>query len=287
MGSSFLIMLREGLEAALIVAIVLAYLKTLRRESDFRMVWAGTIAAVALSIVAGAIIFVVVGELEGTAEQITEGVVGFTAAGVLTWMIFWMGRQARYIKGSLHAKVDAAVASGSAKALSAIAFVAILREGLESALFLLSTSVGDERNAVQLIGALLGIAGAAALGYLVYKGSRKINLRLFFRVTGLLILLFAAGLLAKGVHEFQEAGIFGTLDEHLWSLAHVGWLNPDLSQTGEFLKGLLGWSPDPSLEMVIAYLAFIIPVGWLFLFQTRAVPATKIVRPAEAQAPAA
>lgn len=155
MGSAFLITLREGLEAALIVAIVLAYLKRLERESDFRTVWAGTGAAVALSLIVGAVLFAAIGELEGRGEEITEGVIAFTAAGVLTWMIFWMARQARYIKGELHAKVDAAVAAGSAVALASIAFVAVLREGLETALFLLSASVGTESDAAQLVGGVV------------------------------------------------------------------------------------------------------------------------------------
>ena len=272
MGSGFLLMLREGLEAALIVAIVLAYLKTLGREADFRPVWWGTAGAVALSIVSGVIIFTVLGGLEGRAEELTEGIVAFAATGILTWMIFWMGRQARFIKGRLQEKVDAALKAGSTFGLSAIAFVAVLREGLESALFLLSTSVGQDSNAAQFSGALLGVAGAVGIGYLVYKGSRRVNLRLFFRVTGMLILLFASGLLAKGIHEFQEAGIIGTIAEHAFNLTSVAFLNPDISQSGEFLKGLFGWSPDPSIEMLIGYFAFLVPVGIAFLMQTRKVP---------------
>jgi high-affinity iron transporter len=266
-------MLREGLEAALIVAIVLAYLKRLERESDFRTVWLGTAAAVGLSLLAGAIVFGAVGELEGRAEEITEGVIAFTAAGVLTWMIFWMARQARFIKGELHAKIDAAVAAGSATALAGIAFVAVLREGLESALFLLSTSVGDESSMSQFTGAFLGIAGAVVIGYLVYRGSRIVNLRVFFRVTGALIILFAAGLLSKGVHEFQEAGFVGTAEEHVWDVSSTTALNPDESETGEFLKGLFGWSPNPSAEMVAAYFLYLLPVGGLFLARTRKLPA--------------
>ena len=275
MGSAFILMLREGLEAALIVAIVLAYLKRLNRETDFRTVWFGTGAAVVLSLVVGAIIFGVVGGLEGKPEEIVEGVIAFTAVGVLTWMIFWMGRQARFIKGELHAKVDAAVAAGSAMALAGIAFVAVLREGLESALFLLGASIGEEAASATLIGALLGVAAAAGIGYLVYKGSRVVNLRLFFRVTGILIILFAAGLLAKGVHEFQEVGYFPTAEEHVWDVGHVAALNPDESQTGEFLGGLFGWSPDPSLEMVLLYFLYLIPIGGAFLWQTRKVPMAK------------
>ena len=284
MGSGFLIMLREGLEAALIVAIVLAYLRRLDRREDFPTVWLGTGAAVGVSLVAGAIVFAVVGELEGRAEQITEGVVAFAAAGVLTWMIFWMGRQARFIKGELQAKVDAAVASGSALALAGIAFVAVLREGLESALFLLGTSVGDESSTAQLLGGLLGLGAAVAVGYLVYRGSRRVNLRVFFRVTGILIILFAAGLVAKGVHEFQEAGFLGTVSEHLWDVSHISWLDPDASQSGEFLGGLFGWSPNPSFEMVLVYFAYLIPIGAAFLAQTRRVPATASARPVPAAA---
>lgn len=286
MGSALLITLREGLEAALIVAIVLAYLKRLGRESDFRTVWAGTGAAVVLSLIAGAIIFAAVGGLEGEAEEITEGVIALTAAGVLTWMIFWMGRQARHIKGALQAKVDAAVATGSAVALAAIAFVAVLREGLETALFLLSTSVGSESNTAQLAGGLIGLTIATGIGYLVYKGSRAINLRAFFRVTGILILFFAAGLLAKGIHEFQEVGLIGSMAEHVWELDHITWLNPDESTFAEFMKGLFGWSAHPSIEMLIAYFVYLIPVGTAFVYGTRFVPAVRSTQSVEAGAAA-
>ncbi|MGH2807619.1 MAG: iron uptake transporter permease EfeU [Actinomycetota bacterium] len=280
MSSAFLLMLREGLEAALIVAIVLGYLKRLGRERDFGTVWLGTAAAVVVSLIAGAVVFGVVGELEGTAEEVTEGIIAFTAAGVLTWMIFWMGRQARAIKGTLQAKVDAAVQTGSATALAGIAFVAVVREGLESALFMLSTTVGSESSGEQFVGGLIGIAIAAGAGYLVYRGSRHVNLRVFFRVTGVLIIVFAAGLLAKGIHEFQEVGFIATASEHVWNLTSVALLNPDVSQTGEFLKGIFGWSPDPSIEMVVAYFTFLIPVATAFIRGTRFVPRIATVRPA-------
>lgn len=272
MESALLLTLREGLEAALIVAIVLAYLKRLDREDEFRTVWLGTAAAVALSLVAGVAIFTLVGELEGRAEEITEGVIALTAAGVLTWMIFWMARQARHIKGELHAKVDAAVAAGGGAALAGIAFVAVLREGLETSLFLVSTSVGVESDGRRLAGGIIGLAIAAAIGYLVYRGSRKVNLRLFFRYTGVLIVLFAAGLVAKGLHEFQEVGWVGTINEHVFDISRFAWLNPDASTFGELLKGLFGWFPAPSLEMVVAYLVYLVPVGATFLLVTRNVP---------------
>jgi high-affinity iron transporter len=285
-GSALLLTLREGLEAALIVAIVLAYLKRLDREKDFKTVWLGTGAAIALSVIAGIIVFNVLGELEGAAEEITEGVIAFTAAGVLTWMIFWMARQARHIKGELHAKVDAAVAAGAGTALAAIAFVAVLREGLETALFLLSTSVGSESSLGALFGGLIGLAVAAGIGYLVYKGSRKVNLRVFFRYTGILILFFAAGLVAKGLHEFQEVAWIGTANEHIYDVSSVSALNPDASTFGEFLKGLFGWSPNPSIEMLIAYFLYLVPVGATFLGLTKNVPAVRTVKTAQAEATA-
>jgi high-affinity iron transporter len=283
-GSSLLITLREGLEAALIVAIVLAYLKRLGRERDFGAVWLGTGTAVAISLAVGAVVFGVVGELEGRAEAITEGAIAFAAAGVLTWMIFWMARQARHIKNQLHAKVDAALLGGSTFALAAIAGVAVLREGLETALFLLSAGIGSESSAAQLAGGVIGLVVAVAIGYLVYRGSRVVNLRLFFRVTGALIVLFAAGLLAKGVHEFQEADVFGSANEHVWDLTEVSALNPDDSTFGEFLGGLFGWSPEPSIEMVLVYLVYLIPVGAAFLTLTRKVPTAMPARAAPAKA---
>jgi high-affinity iron transporter len=272
LSSGLVVMLREGLEAALIVAIVLAYLKRLGRERDFRTVWAGTAIAVLVSVAVGSIVFAAVGELEGRAEQLTEGIIAFTAAGVLTWMIFWMGRQARMIKGDLQAKVDAAVRTGSALALAGIAFIAVLREGIESALFMLSTTVGEKSSSGAFVGGLIGTSIAAGIGYLVYRGSRKVNLRVFFRVTGVLIILFAAGLVSKGLHEFQELGSLGTISEHLFDVSSVSALDPDTSTTGEFLKGLFGWSPNPSLEMLAAYFAYLIPIGFSFLRMTRKVP---------------
>ncbi|MGH9198559.1 MAG: FTR1 family iron permease, partial [Acidimicrobiia bacterium] len=263
---------------------VLAYLLRLNRRSDFRWVWLGTGCAIVVSLVAGAIAFALIGGLEGRAEKITEGVVAFGAAGVLTWMIFWMARQARKIKGELQAKVDQAIAQGSIFALASIAFIAVLREGLESALFLISSTVGEESNGGRLLGGLVGVLGAAAIGYLVYKGSSRVNLRTFFRVTGFLIVLFAAGLLAKGIHEFQEAHILGTMSEHLWDLSGIALLNPKASFVGELLKGLFGWSPSPSFEMAIVYLGFLLPVGVTYLGLTRKVPTVRQAVPAEAAA---
>jgi high-affinity iron transporter len=267
--AAFLVMLREGVEAALIVAILLAYLNRLDLRSRARSVWSGTLAAVVASMAAGLILWNTVGGLEGTAEEVTEGIIAVLAVALLTWMIFWMGRQARGLKAHLQGQVDAALLSGGTAALGLVAFIAVLREGIESALFMLSTTIGPGSRGSQVVGGLLGLLGAIAIGYLFYRGSHLIDLRVFFRVTGLLIILFAAGLVAKGVHEFSEVGVLPPIVEHVWSL---GFLDPDSSLTGRFLASLFGWDPDPSLLMVLGYLGYLVPVSVSFLRRTAAPP---------------
>ena len=177
------------------------------RRDGFWAVWAGALAAVAISVAAGITLFAIGAELEGRAEAIYEGVVMLTAAGLLTWMIFWMRKQARTIKRHLESQVEHALATGSALALALVAFVGVLREGIESALFLIAAVEGSDAI-VSTISATVGVAGAVVLGYLFYKGASRLDLRRFFTVTSALLLLFAGWLLARGLHELQEAGIF-------------------------------------------------------------------------------
>ena len=270
--AAFLVMLREGVEAALIVAILLAYVRHFEQRRPGRLIWLGTLAAVGISVVVGIILFATIGELEGRAEEITEGVIALAAAGLLTWMIFWMGKQARAIRNQLESQVDAALAAGG-WALASVAFVAVLREGLESALFLVSTTVGDEANGGQLLGGLLGVLLAAGIGYVIYRGGRKLNLRQFFRVTGILIILFAAGLVSTGIHELQEATVFPTIVEHLWTFSFAA---PEGNNGWAFLKSLIGWRHNPSLLMVAAYFGYLIPVGRAFLSATSATPRVEV-----------
>lgn len=260
--SAFLVMVREGLEAALIVGILLAYVSRTDGQRERRWIWSGTLVAAALSVLAGIVIYATIGSLEGRAEEIAEGLVALAAAGMLTWMIFWMGFRASHIRTHLESKVEMAFAGGSAAGLAAIAFFAVLREGLESALFLISTTVGEEANGLQFVGGTIGLAVAIGAGYLIYKGGTRIDIRLFFRITGTLIILFAAGLLAKGIHELQEAALLPVLLDPVWNL---GILDPDSNVVGRFAKSLFGWRPDPSLLMVVGYSAYLIPVGFAFL----------------------
>lgn len=269
--AAFLVMLREGVEAALIVAILLAYLDRIDRRDQTPWVWGGAGVAAAISLAVGAVLWVTVGGLEGRAEELVEGTIAVAAAGLLTWMIFWMGRQARHLRDRLEMRVDVALTVGGAMALATLAFVAVLREGLESALFLISTTVGGTSGLGQLFGGLAGLAAAGAIGYLFYRGSHRVDLRRFFRVTGALIVLFAAGLVTTAVYELQEAGLIPVLVEPLWRV-RFGLLEPDVSILARFLKSLFGWRPAPSLLMVVAYLGYLVPVGWAFLRMTRPAP---------------
>jgi high-affinity iron transporter len=200
-------MLREGFEASLIVGIVLAFLQRTGRREAFWPVWIGTLLALAISVAAGATLFAIGAELEGRAEAVFEGGAMLVAAGLLTWMIFWMRRQARTIKKELELQVEHALARGSAFALALVAFVGVLREGVETALFLFGTVEGSN-TLLASSAAAIGLAAAVFLGYLFYRGASRLDLRRFFTVTSALLLLFAGWLLANGLHELSEAGLF-------------------------------------------------------------------------------
>ncbi len=252
MIAAALITLREGLEAALIVGIVLGYLRRIEHRSGRRYVWLGVFGASVISVAAAAVIQSIGLELDGRAEELFEGTTMILAVAVLTWMIFWMRYQGRLIKSSLEHDVQAAVDSGRNRGLVAVAFIAVLREGIETALFLSAATFADGGQGT-LAGAVGGLAVALAIGYLVYATTTRLNVRVFFNVTSVLLLLFAAGLLAHGVHEFQEAGVLPTLNAELWDTNHL--LN-EQSPTGEFLKALFGYNGNPSFEEVAAYVIY-------------------------------
>lgn len=200
------VVLREGFEASLVVGIVLAFLDRTGRRDGFAAVWVGVGAALALSLAVGVALFAAGAELEGRSEMIFEGVVMLTAAGLLTWMIFWMRNRARTLRNEIEGRTQAALDAGSAVGLAFVVFVGVAREGVETALFLFS-SVEGSSPLVSLVGALVGGLAAIGLGYLFYRGSHRLNLRAFFTVTSVLLLLFAGYLLAFGLHELAEAGL--------------------------------------------------------------------------------
>ena len=199
--------LREGFEASLIVGIVLAFLDRTGRRDGFLAVWIGAMLAVTLSIAFGVGLFLVGAELEGTAEAVWEGGTMLVAAGLLTWMVFWMRKQARFIRKDLEGRVQAALAAGSSLALGTVAFVGVAREGLETSLFLFSSTEGG-KSAVSVIAGIVGLGLSVVLGYAFYRGSSRLDLRKFFTLTSALLLVFAGYLLASGLHELAEAGIF-------------------------------------------------------------------------------
>ena len=271
MGASFLITLREGLEVSLVLAILISYLVKTGRSAETGGVWKGTGLAAGLCLVVGIVINAAVGGLHGTAEQLVEGFIAVAAAIVLTWMIFWMRANARSLGSDLRQKVDAAT---TVTALATIAFVATVREGLETVLFLLSAETGSSSGADVVLGGLAGLVVAAVLGWVIYKGGNRMNLRRFFQVTGVLLILFAAGLVGKAFHEFREA-----LDLHSGGLIDPAWtIESGLWAKGtfyDFMKGFFGWHAETEKIRLIAYVAYLVPVMWLFLKK----PATSSVEP--------
>jgi high-affinity iron transporter len=202
---TFFILLRETFEASLVVGLMLAFLNKTGQRQHHHAVWWGVAAAVAASVVMGAILFGTVGELEGTSEYLFEGIAMLIATVVLTWMVFWMRSQAASIGGHLREQVSEAIVRGGGVALASVAFIACAREGLESVLFVFA-SVGDDGVVATVVGGLLGLGVAMVLGVLLYRGSLKLDLRRFFLFTSVIVIALAAYLLAGALHELGEAG---------------------------------------------------------------------------------
>jgi high-affinity iron transporter len=179
----------------------------------------------------------------------------FIAAGVLTWMIFWMRKQAVNIKAHLHTQIQSVLTSGSALGLVILAFVVVVREGIETVLFLFAATRVAESQALFIVGGFLGLAIAIGIGYSIYKGTSKLNLRTFFNATSVVLIVFAAGLLAHGVHELHEAGIIPPLVEHVWDINHI---LPEDSTLGRFLAAIIGYNGNPSLVEVITYSSYLV-----------------------------
>jgi high-affinity iron transporter len=280
MGAAFVVALREGIEAALIVSIILAYLRQIERTDKLPLVWWGTGSAIVVSAIVGTMIFVVGAEFEGEAEEIFEGVVTLTAVSVLTWMIFWMRRQGARIKGELQEKVDTALMTGGF-ALAALAFVAVLREGIETALFIFAAARGTaiEGSGVtataQVIGTMLGLGLAVVLGALLYKGGIRMNLRSFFRITGAILIVVAAGLFAFSLHELQEAGWLPFLEQTAFDISAT---LPDDQGAGALLRGLIGYQADPTWLEIAGWAGYLLIVGSLFL-RSRPIPRDREAAP--------
>ncbi len=253
MFPSFLLALREGFEIALILGIVLGALHQFKRRDLVPTVQLGAGIALLISVVGGVALTLMGAAFEGNAEAIFEGVMMWTAAGVLTWMILWMQSRAHRIKQMLQVEVGQAARVGKT-ALFVLAFVAVLREGIELALFL-TASVFTSGVSQTVLGALSGLAVAALLGWGLYRASIKLNMRRFFQVTSILLVLFAAGLVAHGMHEFNEAGLIPGIVEHVWDTNSV---LDETSIAGQMLKTLFGYNGNPSLSEVLSYATYFV-----------------------------
>jgi high-affinity iron transporter len=260
---TYLLSLREGLEAALIIGIVLGALSKIRRNDLAPAVWLGTLSAIGISIFTAVLLTTFGMSLEDPAEAIFEGITMLIAAGILTWMIFWMGKQARFLKSELEAGVNKAATTTGKTAVFWLAFVAVVREGIELALFITAAffagnQAGVGSEVVQtLVGTILGVGTAALLSWTLFATAVRLDLRRFFQVTGFVLILFAAGLVAHGVHEFNEVGWIPSVIEHVWNLDTI---ISESSLLGQLLQTLFGYNSSPSLTEVIAYLLYVAAV---------------------------
>jgi FTR1 family protein len=277
---TFVITLREGVEASLIVGIIAAFLvKEGRRDALGRM-WVGVAIAVALCGAIAVALRIADNNLPQREQEGLETVVGLVAAGMVTYMIIWMRRHARQIKAELQGNAARALAAGSAAALVGMAFLAVLREGFETAVFLLAVFQDTPNTTTAGTGAVLGLLAAVVIGYLLYRGGVRINLARFFRVTGLVLVVVAAGLVSTAVHTAHEAGWFNGLQSQAVDLT---WLVQPGSVRGSLLTGMLGLQPAPTVGEAAAWLLYAIPIALYILWPDRWRPA----RPARATAAAA
>ncbi|MEO8208567.1 MAG: FTR1 family protein [Chloroflexota bacterium] len=265
--SGALIGLREGVEAALIVAIVLAYLTRTGNGRHANKIWAGTAVAAAVSLAAGTALFLTIGTLPEPWEQLFEGTTLALAAGVVTWMLFWMRRQSAGLRGELQAAVERNVGDGTGWGLAVLAFSAVIREGIETALFLAgqATSLANSAGSVAA-GALIGLAIAAVIGWGFYRGSRALDLRKFFKWTGIALVFIAAGLLSVAIHEFVEvAELAGVVLPGAAAAYDISSVLSDKEGIGQFLRAILGYSSSPEILTLTVHLGYIAAVLWLYL----------------------
>lgn len=252
---------REGLEAALILAIMLGYLRKVGRLDRQLSVWVGALCAAALAVSFTLLLQVLGTEFEDPAKAVYEGATSLLAVGILTYMIFWMQKQARYIKGSLEQTMKASMAHGAAWGLFAVAFMTVAREGVETALFL-SASAFQSSGIATLIGGLAGLVAALIVAWAVYVAGVRLQLRTFFRVTSFLLVIFAAGILRNGIREFQDINLLPALINPVWNTSQ--WL-PEENGLGAVLQALLGYTSNPSLLELIVYFGFLVVVMGLLL----------------------
>lgn len=255
MFSTFIITLREGVEISIILAVILAYLKQLGATHAIGKVWLGTAAAALVSLITGAVIFFILGQTElGDFQEVLEGTFMLLAVVILTWMTVWMKRQSSDLSGSLKEKVQNALTNGSTWALAALAFATVIREGIETVLFITGTAQTSTVGQV-LGGTVLGFGSAAIIGYVLYRGTHRLPLKAFFNVMSLLLIFMAAGLASNGVHAFQEVAWIPE-GFKVWNTQAMLSQN---SSVGSLLKAIFGYRDNPNIVLVIIYWVYLIP----------------------------
>ncbi|NML49437.1 FTR1 family protein [Streptomyces sp. R302] len=273
MFGNYLIGLREGLEASLVVCILIAYLVKTGRRDALKPIWTGIGVAVALALAFGAGLEFGSQELTFEAQELLGGSLSILAVILVTWMVFWMRKTARHLRAELHGRLDAALAMGTG-ALVATAFLAVGREGLETALFVwASVRASSDGSHAPLLGVVLGLLTAVLLGWLFYRGALRIDLAKFFTWTGGMLVVVAAGVLAYGVHDLQEARFLGGLADKAFDISAT--VPPD-SWYGTLLKGVFNFQPDPTVLQVTVWALYLVPTLALFLAPIRSGPSERV-----------
>jgi high-affinity iron transporter len=257
---TFLTGLREGLEAALVASILMSFLVRSGHRDRIPALWAGVGVAIVASLSFGGLLHFTSANMSFEAQETFAGVLSIVAVGFVTWMVFWMRRASRTIAGDLQGKMSAAVELGAIGVFTA-ALLAVGREGLETALFLYPTFQAQGSGAGPAIGALLGLGTAVVIGVLIYRGAVHMNLAAFFKVTGAALIVIAAGVLAYGVHDLQEAGVLPGIDNLAWNIEGY----QVTSWYGSIIKGVFNLGPQMSVLEVFVYFAYLIPTMVLFL----------------------
>jgi high-affinity iron transporter len=265
MFGNYLIGLREGLEAALIVVMLIAYLVKVGRRDLVRLIWVGVALAASVSLAAGAALTFGPQSLTFQAQEAIGGTLSMVAVAFVTWMIFWMTHTGKHLKGALEGRVSTALKLGR-WSLVLTAALAVGREGLETTLFLWAAAKASGSSAVPLLGGALGLASASMLGFLIYRGAVHLDIAKFFRWSAVLLIFVAAGVLAYAIHDLQEAGILPGLQSIAFDVSRQV---PPSSWYGTLLKGTLNFSPQATVLEVVAWLAYLIPVLTLFLRSLR------------------
>ncbi len=272
MLQTFLTGLREGLEAALVVSILITFLVRGGHRDRLPALWAGVAVAVVASFGFGALLHFTSASLSFEAQEAFGGMLSIVAVIFVTWMVFWMRRAAHTIKADLHGKMQNAVELGSV-AIGTAALLAVGREGLETALFIYPTFQAQGAGAGPAIGALLGIGAAVLLGFFLYEGTVHLDLARFFRFTGAALIVIAAGVLAYGVHDLQEAGMLPGLESLAWDIQGY----EVTSWYGALLKGIFNFSPQMTVLEVLVYVTYLVPTMVLFLRPVRPVAAAPVI----------